>query len=75
MKILARVLFVATVVISLRAPVEAKGFEFTEKLTAQVQKPEIQILITRQNLVPKYVLELKETFLPKIVDSINQKPF
>lgn len=51
---------------------------FTFKETAvvgKIQKPEIQILITKQNLTPKYDLELRESFLPKIVESVDQKPF
>jgi hypothetical protein len=53
-----------------------QGFSFKEeKLVAKIQKPEIQILITKQNLNPKYDLDLRESFLPKIVDSIDAKPF
>lgn len=46
-----------------------------EKVVGKIQKPEIQILITKQNLTPKYELELKESFLPKIVRSVDLKPF
>ncbi len=45
------------------------------KVVGKIQKPEIQILITKQNLTPKYELELKESFLPKIVQSVDSKPF
>ena len=46
-----------------------------QRVTAKIQKPEIQIYITKQNLTPKYTLDLKESFLPKIVDAVNSKPF
>lgn len=57
------------------ASAQAREFTFNEKIVGIVQKPEIEILISRQNLTPKYVLVLKESFLPKIVESIKNKPF
>lgn len=53
----------------------AREFSFNDKIVGETQKPTIDILISRQNLTPKYVLELKESFLPKIVDVVNSKPF
>ena len=50
-------------------------FEKAESIVGKIQKPEIQILITKQNLTPKYDLELRESFLPKIVQSVEGKPF
>lgn len=44
-------------------------------IEGKVQKPEITIFITRQNLGTEYVLELKESFIPKIVKSVEKKPF
>ncbi|MEL6347962.1 MAG: hypothetical protein AAFV53_32950 [Myxococcota bacterium] len=41
----------------------------------EVQKPEITIFITRQNLDTNYELELKESFVPRIVESVDKKPF
>ena len=46
-----------------------------QRVTAKIQKPEIQIYITKQNLTPKYSLDLKESFLPKVVRSVEAKPF
>lgn len=46
-----------------------------QKVTGKIQKPEIQIYISRQNLTPKYTLDLKESFLPKVVRSVESKPF
>ncbi len=53
----------------------AREFSFSDKIVGETQKPTIDILISRQNLTPKYVLTLKESFLPKIVDAVNSKPF
>ena len=44
-------------------------------IEGEVQKPEITIFITRQNLGTEYVLELKESFIPKILKSVEKKPF
>ena len=46
-----------------------------EKIEGKIQKPEITIFITRQNLNTDYNLELKESFVPKIVESVERKPF
>lgn len=44
-------------------------------LVGKVQKPEITIFVTRQNLNPEYDLVLRESFIPKIVKSAEEKPF
>jgi hypothetical protein len=49
-------------------------FEETE-IEGKVQKPEITIFITRQNLHTDYQLELRESFIPKIIQSVEEKPF
>jgi len=49
-------------------------FEET-RIEGKVQKPEITIFITRQNLNTDYNLELRESFIPKIVKSVEKKPF
>ncbi len=55
---------------------QGRGLTFKEeKLVGKIQKPEIQILITKQNLTPKYDLELRESFLPKILEAVEHKPF
>ena len=41
----------------------------------RVQKPVIDIFMRRQNLHADYKLELRESFLPKIVESVEKKPF
>ena len=41
----------------------------------EVQKPEVAVFISRQNLNKAYDLELKESFLPKIIESVEHDPF
>ncbi len=41
----------------------------------RVQKPVIDIFMRRQNLHTDYKLELRESFLPKIIESVEKKPF
>lgn len=50
-------------------------FSTGEVVNVAIQKPEIAIILTKQNLTPKYDLELKESFLPKVVASVEKKPF
>lgn len=58
------------------AEAQTRGYRFEgETMIVKIPKPEIAILITRQNLTPKYDLQLRESFLPKVVDSVNRKPF
>lgn len=55
---------------------QAAPLRFEEqKIVAKIQKPEIQILITKQNLTPRYELVLKESFLPKVVEAVEKRPF
>ncbi|MCB9761538.1 MAG: hypothetical protein H6739_16970 [Alphaproteobacteria bacterium] len=59
-------------------PAQAQGRPFVfeaEELVGEVQKPSIQIFVARQNLNRDYELELKESFIPRIVDSVEKKPF
>jgi hypothetical protein len=46
-----------------------------ELIRGHVPKPEVMMLITRQNLNTTYRLELRESFLPKVIDSVNGSPF
>lgn len=71
-----RVVSVALLSLLPSAAWAANAIRFEEEvLKGKIQKPEIQILITKQNLTPKYELDLKENFLPKIVQSVDLKPF
>lgn len=59
-----------------QAAAQGRGLTFKEeKLVVKIPKPELQILITKQNLTPRYDLELRESFLPKIVEAVQHKPF
>jgi hypothetical protein len=54
----------------------AKRLVFKETvIEGEIQKPEVAVYLTRQNLNDKYALELKESFLPKIVHSVERDPF
>jgi hypothetical protein len=46
-----------------------------EKIEGKIQKPEITIFITRQNLNSNYNLVLDESFVPKILETVERKPF
>jgi hypothetical protein len=46
-----------------------------ERIEGKIQKPEITIFITRQNLNSNYNLVLDESFVPKILESVERKPF
>ena len=46
-----------------------------EIIRGKVHKPEVMVVITRQNLQGAYTLELRESFLPKIVRSVETPPF
>jgi hypothetical protein len=46
-----------------------------EEVKGSVQKPELQIFMGRQNLSANEQLELRESFLPRIIESVEKKPF
>lgn len=50
-------------------------FKEETEIIGEVQKPEVAVFITRQNLNKAYQLELKESFLPKIIQSVEKAPF
>jgi hypothetical protein len=45
------------------------------EVIGQVHKPEVGYIITRQEQEDLETLQLKESFLPKIVKSVEKKPF
>jgi len=49
--------------------------EDAEKVVGYVHKPEVGYVITRQEQEDLETLQLKESFLPKIVKSVEKKPF
>jgi hypothetical protein len=44
-------------------------------IEGEVLKPEVTIVISRENLNKPYFLELKESFLQKIIDALEHHPF
>ena len=44
-------------------------------ITGEVLKPEVTVLVSRENLNKAYDLELKESFLDKIIESVEHAPF
>lgn len=54
-----------------------KTFEAQEEavIKGEVLKPEITVLITRENLNKPFDLKLDEDFLQRIVDSVKAPPF
>jgi hypothetical protein len=44
-------------------------------IEGEVQKPEITVVISRENLNKAYLIELKESFLHKILESVRKAPF
>lgn len=46
-----------------------------EDVKGSVQKPDLQIFMGRQNLSANAKLDLRESFLPRIIESVEKKPF
>ena len=46
-----------------------------EGIKGTVQKPELEIFMSRQNLRADEGLELRDSFLPRIIESVEKKPF
>ena len=44
-------------------------------IEGEVRKPEVTVYISQQNLNDKYRLELRESFLDRIVESVEHPPF
>ena len=44
-------------------------------VVGEVLKPEITVVISRENLNKAYELELDESFLDKIIESVERSPF
>ena len=55
---------------------QSTGLMFEEMvIEGEVQKPEITVVISRENLNKAYLIELKESFLHKILESVRKAPF
>ncbi len=75
-----RVLSVVLVGVVLSQPVFGQGRRRArileeEVITGKVQKPNIEIIIARQNLAEADQLVLRESFVPQILESLEKGPF
>ena len=62
--------------LALPGTAQARRFVFEEEIIeGEVQKPEVTLTISRENLNKAYDFELKESFLPKIVEALQSSPF
>jgi len=70
------VLFLLSAVLAAPAFAQGRRLEIEEfNVVGKIQKPEITILVTRQNIATETSLNLQESFIPKVVESIEKKPF
>jgi hypothetical protein len=46
-----------------------------DKIIGEIQRPDVPMIILRSNLEQGYDLVLRESFLPKIIESVDQRPF
>lgn len=46
-----------------------------ERIEAEVQKPEVTVFVSRENLSKAFDLDLERSFLDKIVESVEDYPF
>ncbi|MCO4744424.1 MAG: hypothetical protein KC912_06535 [Proteobacteria bacterium] len=75
---LAIVVIVSTLSVWSSSDAEAarKRISFEEtQITAEVQKPQVAVFISRENLHKGYRLELRESFIPRILESVERAPF
>ena len=50
-------------------------YSFTDELQGAVDAPNVNLVIARANLTMDYDLALEESFLPIIVESVDNSPF
>lgn len=46
-----------------------------EVIKGEVQKPTVTLFVSRQNINTDATLELRESFVPRIIESVEEKPF
>lgn len=78
-RILPLLLVVAWVLPGPAVAARKKRFTFSadsaEEIEGRVHKPEVGYVLTRQEQEDLETLQLKESFLPKIMNSLDKKPF
>jgi hypothetical protein len=61
---------------STTALAQGRRIEIEEfNVVGKIQKPEITMVVSRQNVDTQTSLNLQESFIPKVVESIEKKPF
>jgi hypothetical protein len=67
----------ASIIAPQRAEAAPRKLVFKEEtvIEGEVQKPEVAVFISRQNLNKAYELTLNESFLPKIIEALEHPPF
>jgi hypothetical protein len=68
-------IFLGAIVTNNHAYGERFVFEEEFVVEGEVQKPEVTVVVSRENLNKAYVFELEETFLSKIIQSVESEPF
>ncbi len=46
-----------------------------EVIKGEVQKPTVTLFVSRQNINTDATLELRESFVPRIIESVEKQPF
>jgi len=71
-----RLLAVVLLVLCSSAHAQQRRLVFdTLDIVGEIQKPEIMVFISRKNLDSGYELVLRESFVPRIIESVERKPF
>jgi arginine repressor len=45
------------------------------EIVGEVQKPDVTVVISRENLNKAYELDLEESFIDKVIESVEHDPF
>lgn len=79
MRVIRWSLIAAVAMMAVPAGSDAATFKFTENdvedIVGEVQKPDVTVVISRENLNKAYKLELEESFIDKIIQSVENEPF
>jgi len=70
-----RVLPALVVGVALAAPSTSGANDDDFVIVGEILKPEITVVISRENLNKAYELKLEESFLDKIIRSVEAPPF
>lgn len=65
-------------VAALLTPTGVAATDFSDDefvIVGEILKPEITVVISRENLAKAYDLKLEESFLDRIIESVQSEPF